>query len=89
MKRAKLRGLKRNAAVVLGNIGTMEGVSLLRHALDDSEPLVREHVACTLDRITLTRALDDVHAHPLSEAALAKLLEHLSDSPGDPPSSSK
>jgi len=30
MKRAKLRGLKRNAAVVLGNIGTMEALSVSR-----------------------------------------------------------
>jgi epoxyqueuosine reductase len=89
MKRAKVRGLRRNAAVVLGNIGTMEDVSLLRQALADSEPLVREHVACTLERIAPTQALDDVRAHSLSEAGLAKLLEHLSASPGDPPSSSK
>jgi epoxyqueuosine reductase len=87
MKRAKLRGLKRNAAVVLGNIGTMEDVSLLRQALDDPEPLVQEHVACTLERIAPTQALDDVRAHALGEAGLVKLLEHLSASPGDPSSS--
>jgi epoxyqueuosine reductase len=51
MKRAKLRGLKRNAAVVLGNTGTMEDVPALRQALDDSEPLVREHAAWALGRI--------------------------------------
>lgn len=45
MKRAKLRGLKRNAAVVLGNIGTPEDVDVLTRALDDPEPIVREHVA--------------------------------------------
>jgi hypothetical protein len=44
MKRAKLRGLKCNAAVVLGNIGTMEDVPVLQQALDDPEPLPREHV---------------------------------------------
>jgi epoxyqueuosine reductase len=38
MKRAKLRGLKRNAAVALGNIGTMDDVKMLAHALDDPEP---------------------------------------------------
>ncbi|HEY9426583.1 MAG TPA: tRNA epoxyqueuosine(34) reductase QueG [Gemmatimonadaceae bacterium] len=89
MKRAKLRGLKRNAAVVLGNTGTMEDVSVLRQALADSESLVREHAAWALERIAPTRALDDVHAHSLGEAALAKLFEHLSDCPGDPPSNSK
>jgi epoxyqueuosine reductase len=51
MKRAKLRGLKRNAAVVLGNVGTEEDVPLLAAALDEPEPLVREHSAWALGRI--------------------------------------
>jgi epoxyqueuosine reductase len=51
MKRAKLRGLKRNAAVVLGNIGTREDVSMLQQALDDPEPLIREHATWALGRI--------------------------------------
>jgi epoxyqueuosine reductase len=51
MKRAKLRGLKRNAAVVLGNVGTVEDVPALRQALDDSDPLVREHAGWALARI--------------------------------------
>jgi epoxyqueuosine reductase len=49
MKRAKLRGLKRNATVVLGNLGTVDDVDVLTHALDDEEPLVREHAAWALD----------------------------------------
>jgi epoxyqueuosine reductase len=51
MKRAKLRGLKRNAAVVLGNIGATEDAAVLELALDDAEPLVREHAAWALARI--------------------------------------
>ena len=51
MKRAKLRGLKRNAAAVLGNFRMVEDVSVLQQALDDSEPLVRELAACALGRI--------------------------------------
>jgi epoxyqueuosine reductase len=51
MKRAKLRGLKRNAAVVLGNVGTVEDVPALEQALADPEPLVREHAAWALGRI--------------------------------------
>jgi epoxyqueuosine reductase len=47
MKRAKLRGLKRNAAVVLGNVGT-EDADVLERALGDDEPLVREHAAWAL-----------------------------------------
>jgi epoxyqueuosine reductase len=51
MKRAKLRGLKRNAAVVLGNVGTPEDVGVLTRALDGEEPLVREHAAWALERL--------------------------------------
>jgi epoxyqueuosine reductase len=50
MKRAKLRGLKRNAAVVLGNVGTAEDADALTRALEDPEPLVREHAAWALER---------------------------------------
>ena len=51
MKRAKLRGLKRNAAGVLGNVGTAEEVDVLTRARDDAEPLVGEHAAWALARI--------------------------------------
>ena len=51
MKRAKLRGLKRNAAVVLGNGGTADDVDVLTRALDDEEPLVREHAVWALGRL--------------------------------------
>jgi epoxyqueuosine reductase len=51
MKRAKLRGLKRNAAVVLGNVGTSDDEDVLTRALDDDEPLVREHAAWGLARL--------------------------------------
>jgi len=37
MKRAKLAGLKRNAAVVLGNAGTAQDVDALTRALEDDE----------------------------------------------------
>jgi epoxyqueuosine reductase len=55
MKRAKLRGLKRNAAVVLGNVGTAEDVEVLECALGDDEPLVREHAAWALRRLDRDR----------------------------------
>jgi epoxyqueuosine reductase len=51
MKRAKLRGLKRNAVVVLGNAGAADDVALLTRGLEDPEPLVREHAAWALRRI--------------------------------------
>jgi epoxyqueuosine reductase len=52
MKRAKLRGLKRDAAVVLGNVGTLEDVDVLVRALEDQEPLVHEHAAWALERLS-------------------------------------
>ena len=61
MKRAKLRGLKRNAAVVLGNVGTTDDVDVLARALDDPEPLVREHAAWALQRLDASTAS---HARP-------------------------
>jgi epoxyqueuosine reductase QueG len=51
MKRAKRRGLARNAAVVLGNVGTSDERPVLEAALRHDEPLVREHAVWTLARI--------------------------------------
>lgn len=51
MKRAKRRGLARNAAVALGNAGTAEDVPALEAALRHDEPLVREHAAWALARL--------------------------------------
>jgi epoxyqueuosine reductase len=56
MKRAKRRGLARNAATVLGNVGTGEDASTLAGALDDPEPLVAEHAAWALERIGISTA---------------------------------
>lgn len=55
MKRAKLRGLRRNAAVVLGNVGTAADGDVLGHALEDAEPLVSENAAWARGRV-LARA---------------------------------
>jgi epoxyqueuosine reductase len=51
MKRAKRPGLARNAAVVLGNVGTSDDVPALSAALEDPDPLVRRHAAWALRRI--------------------------------------
>lgn len=56
MKRAKMRGMKRNAAVVLGKVGTAEDEDVLTRALDDDEPLVREHAAWALARLEVHHA---------------------------------
>lgn len=50
MKRAKLRGLTRNATVVLGNVGTLQDADVTTRALDD-EPLVREHATWAIARL--------------------------------------
>ena len=51
IKRTKRRGLLRNAAVALGNVGDASDVPTLSRALSDSEPLVRQHAAWALGRI--------------------------------------
>jgi epoxyqueuosine reductase len=50
MKRAKLRGLKRNAATSLGNIANPDDMSVLMTALDHPDQVVREHAAWALNR---------------------------------------
>ena len=59
MQRAKLRGLKRNAAVVLGNVGAREDADVLTRALDDARPLVREHAAWALRPISTQTGAPD------------------------------
>ena len=70
MKRAKLPAMKRDAAVVPGNIGSSDDVPPLVAVLSDEEPLVRGHAAWALGRSG-------------SPAAAEPLRERLS-SEGDP-----
>jgi epoxyqueuosine reductase len=51
VKRAKRRGYLRNVAVALGNTGSKVHLPVLQNALDDPEPMVREHVRWALERI--------------------------------------
>ena len=51
MKRAKLRGLKRNAEVVLGNVGDAHDGEILTRALDTAEPLVSDHAKWALQQL--------------------------------------
>ena len=51
VKRAKRRGYLRNAAVALGNSGDPRAIPALRQALEDSEPMVREHAAWAIQQI--------------------------------------
>ncbi|HET9636474.1 MAG TPA: tRNA epoxyqueuosine(34) reductase QueG [Gemmatimonadaceae bacterium] len=51
MKRAKLRGLKRNAAVALGNAGVPEDVPALSALSSDADPMLAEHARWAIARI--------------------------------------
>jgi epoxyqueuosine reductase len=49
--RIKRRGLLRNVCVVLGNIGNAADLPALHIALNDAEPLVREHATWAIAQI--------------------------------------
>jgi epoxyqueuosine reductase len=51
IKRAKRRGYLRNIAVVLGNTGDMLALPILQNALNDEEPMVREHAQWAIEKI--------------------------------------
>ncbi|MDQ8161375.1 MAG: HEAT repeat domain-containing protein [Gemmatimonadota bacterium] len=70
MKRAKLAGLRRNAAVVLGNTGSVADLPALIIALGDELPLVRGHAAWAVGRIG-------------SDAGVAALRERLAVEPDE------
>jgi epoxyqueuosine reductase len=52
IKRAKRRGLARNAAVVLGNISDERDAPVLFRACDDPDPVVRQHAAWALGQMS-------------------------------------
>jgi epoxyqueuosine reductase len=56
MKRAKHRGLARNAAVVLGNVGDESDIELLDQAALSADPLVREHTEWAMERLARNAA---------------------------------
>jgi epoxyqueuosine reductase len=51
IKRAKRRGYLRNATVALGNSGDMHALPVLQNALNDEEPMVREHAKWAIEEI--------------------------------------
>lgn len=81
MKRAKLRGLKRNASVVLGNVGSADDVPSLLAASGDAEPLVRRHAAWALGKIGSPEALAALRARASDESD-GGVLEELGSTPG-------
>jgi epoxyqueuosine reductase len=55
IKRAKLWMLKRNACVVLGNVGTAEDLAVLEAMLADDHEIVREHAAWAVAQVQQRR----------------------------------
>ena len=51
VKRARRRGYLRNVAVALGNTGDMHALPVLQNALNDEEPMIREHAKWAIDKI--------------------------------------
>ncbi len=51
MLRTKRRGILRNVCVALGNIGDGRALPALERAMNDAEPLIREHAAWAVERI--------------------------------------
>jgi epoxyqueuosine reductase len=52
VKRAKRRGYLRNVAVALGNTGDLHALPVLQKALNDEEPMVREHAKWAIEKIS-------------------------------------
>jgi epoxyqueuosine reductase len=51
IKRAKRRGYLRNVAVALGNTGDMHDLPVLQNAINDEEPMIREHAQWAIEQI--------------------------------------
>jgi epoxyqueuosine reductase len=51
LMRATWRGMRRNACIVLGNAKDPRSLPALRRALDDDDPVVRDHAAWAMARI--------------------------------------
>ncbi len=51
VKRTKRRGYLRNVAVALGNTGNMHALPILQNALNDEEPMIKEHAIWAIDKI--------------------------------------
>ena len=76
LRRAKRRGLLRNAAVALGNAGDPGAVPALVRAMEDPEPLVRGHSAWALGRLaskSARRALERALGRESDESVLMEI----------------
>jgi epoxyqueuosine reductase len=79
MRRATRSGLRRNAAVALGNVGDPQAAPALARALTDEDPVVRGHAAWALGRIGSARAqLDAARARETAPEVRAEIERALS-----------
>jgi len=86
--RAKRRGFLRNVAVALGNLRDPAAIPALIRALDDEEPLVREHVAWALGQIgspDSVRALQKRLGVEESEEVRSEIAEALKEAHAENP----
>ena len=83
LRRAGRAGLVRNAALVLGNQPTEQGLAALCHALQDSQPTVRAACAWALGRYPPPKAHSALHKAlatetvPQVQEEIRRSLEHL------------
>ena len=75
VKRAKWSGLRRNAAIALGNTRDPAAVPDLTHALADSDPLLRAHAAWALGSIGTPEAAAALRAALATESDPAVIAE--------------
>ncbi|MEJ7902313.1 MAG: HEAT repeat domain-containing protein, partial [Thermomicrobiales bacterium] len=82
--RTKRRGLARNAAVALGNIGTEEDIPILARTLAaHDEPIVRGHAAWALGNIggrSARNALDRIRGSQSNAMVLEEITQALESS---------
>jgi epoxyqueuosine reductase len=75
IKRAKRQGLRRNAAVALGNLRDQRAVPALTRAVDDKDPIIRGHAAWALGRIGGAEAQDALRRRAQRETDATVLAE--------------
>ena len=66
VSRAKRRGYLRNVAVALGNTSDKHALPVLRNALNDDEPMIREHARWAIEQI-------NKRANPQSQSPVSNL----------------
>lgn len=75
--------LQRNAAVALGNVGTVDELPALMQALGESSPLVRAHVAWAIGSIVAREPVPPTGATALSSLVASALARETDDDARD------